>query len=182
MPANYRVEIRKSKLTEQFSNDYLIFANNQADAIAKGNALVTMERQFHTVAISFDYVRVSTLLPGDRSFQHTAINLTGIPNPTTPDYWPLFNTCRVDLTTIFTDPARKYYRLPLHDADVANGIIDQALRDAIKTAIENVLFSTTLPIAVYTPRGNQVTGVSVHAAVQERQQHRRRKKKVIVTP
>lgn len=173
----HRIEIRKSYNNRSWSNDYLVVAANMDAAAAQAARLLTMERTFHLARVQFLFYMVSTIQKADRVFRHVAVNAPGQAGGVGLQVLPLFNTARVDLTTVDSDPARKYYRIPLPEDAVADGIISDVWRGTIGDAVFAALTGTAPAITLVTTKGNVVTGMAVLQEVQERQLRRRRKKK-----
>lgn len=178
MSATHRVEIRKNLGANNWSNDYLIEAVDMDDAVAIGNALVTMERHMHYDNILIVFMRVSQNNPLTRVFRHISINQYGLQALGGADYLPLFNTVRVDFTTADSDPARKYYRMPVAEGWQTNGVMSSGQQTALQALMTTYFLGSVAGDNLYTPKGNQVTGVTVFPNIQMRQLHRRHKKKV----
>lgn len=177
---NYRIQIVKSIGAQQWSNDYLVVATDLITAEGYGVTLMAMERGLHGNIVNFDYIRTSTTLKGDRSFNHNPINLLGQQDFGAGEYLPLFNTVRVDFGTGSADPARKYYRCPILESWQANGVLTPGTVAMLTTQAQTILPGGSNPIPLVTTKGNLVVNASVHAQVQMRQLTRRGKKKVVV--
>lgn len=177
---NFRVQIDKSILSQHWSNDYLLTAADLLSASNDAQAIVAMERSIHGSVVNFNYVRTSTLTVGDRSFIHAPINLTGQIDYSGFEYLPLFNTVRVDLGTAGSDPARKYYRIPVLEVNQVNGKLTTAIMASITAQVQNILPAGSTAVPLVTTKGNVVVNASVHPDVQMRQLYRRGKKKVSI--
>src|SRR6185369_10483109 len=105
---NWRIEIVKSLLGEQWSNDYLTDDVAIEDVQDLAVILLSWEQSIHMAAVNFDYIRIATTIPFDRTFRHITFNEPGTAGNLA--YIPLFNTLRIDLGTTDSDPGRKYYR------------------------------------------------------------------------
>jgi hypothetical protein len=177
-PPSYRIQIVKSLGAEQWSNDYLTDHDTLTLAENLATQLVTFEQKIHMAVVKFDYVRISTFLPGDRIFRHIPLNLTGLVN--TVEYIPLYNTLRVDFQTASSDPARKYYRCPISEADQQNGAFISTYLSGIALTMFTYLDDPGLYGDIVTTAGNKVITASHHGDVQMRQLHRHKRKKVAV--
>lgn len=177
---NFRIQIDKSIGAQHWSNDYLVVATDLIQAEGFGVTLMAMERSIHGSVVNFNYIRTSTTLKGDRSFNHNPINLTGQIDYTGFEWLPLFNTVRVDLGTAGSDPARKYYRIPVLEVNQVNGQLTSAIQSSITAQVQNILPGGSTPVPVVTTKGNIVVNASTHPQVQMRQLYRRGKRKVII--
>lgn len=177
-PPSYRIQIVKSLSGEQWSNDYLTDHDTLTLAENLAVQLVTFEQHIHATVVAFDYVRISTFLPHDRIFRHIPLNLTG--TVAKGDYLPLFNTLRVDFQTASSDPARKYYRLPVGEGEQAYGKFLSDSLAAWALALFTYMDDPGLYGDIVTTAGNKVITASPHGDVQMRQLHRHKRKKVVV--
>lgn len=174
-PPVWRIEINKSFPGEEWANDYLTKSTTIEDAQDLASILLDFERSIHMSAVQFNYMRISSWIKGDRTFRHLAINLAG--QATTVEYLPLYCTMRLDLPTANSDPARKYYRLPVGEGAQANGVFNSASIDAWTAAVNTHLVANDAIPLIVTSKGNPCTTANVFPYVQMRQLHRRRKKK-----
>lgn len=176
----HRLEIRKSRLGHQWSNDYLIESPSMDDAQDMSELTLTFERSFHMNVVNFDYYRLSTMTPGDRIFRHVPLNVPGLAGAGGSDYLPLFNTLRFDMSTLDSDPCRKYYRLPLPEGLVTNEVIDAGTRTTINSAFSTWFAAWPDGTNVVSNIGHLVINGSCSAIVQMRQLRRHRRPKIIV--
>lgn len=176
----YRIEIRKSRLGHQWSNDYLIETIEMGDAVTMAEGALAWERSFHMNVINFDYYRVSTTSPGDRIFRHVPLNIPGLAGAGGSDYLPLFNTLRFDMATLDSDPCRKYFRLPLPEGLVTNEVIDPGTRASIDSAWASWYAAWPDGTRIVSTIGHIVINGSCSPIVQMRQLHRHKRKKIIV--
>lgn len=172
----WRIQIQKAVVGEEWSNEYLTDDLLLDDAQDLSSQLLTFERNVHLTNVNFVYVRISSYIPGDRTFRHININQPGL--LTTGDFMPLFNTARMDMGTSDSDPARKYYRLPVLETNQASGVFTPAFITTFTTQITNHLVTPGVFAHIVTTAGNTVTGATLHPLVQMRQLHRRKRKKV----
>lgn len=181
MAATHRLIIQKRLGLDTWQNAYLL-QEPDLDAAENFSILVlAWERSMHLSIIQFEYLRVSTVTPGDRIFRHIPLNLPGLDEEGAAQYLPLFAVVRMDMRTLDSDPARKYFKTPITEARQANGILDPGYVTALN-GLNNTYFGGILDQGdIVTSAGNEVVGVSVHTAVQMRQLHRRNKK-VETTP
>lgn len=175
-PPAWRIQIVKSLDNEQWSNDYLTDHPTLALAEPLATDLVTFEQNMHASIVHFDYVRISSYVKHDRVFRHIPLNLFGLVSIT--EYLPLFNTLRVDFQTASSDPARKYYRLPITEAEQVNGVFQSASLVAWAQTMFTYLDDPGLYGDIVTTAGNKVQTASPHNMVQMRQLHRHKRKKV----
>jgi hypothetical protein len=171
----HRLEIRKTWSGHNWSNDYQIEAPDMADAEGLTLAILAFERAIHLDVVTFVYWRVSTVAVGDRIFRHQVVNLPGLLSPSSSELLPLFNTARLDMATVDSDPCRKYYRIPLTEAQQANGVIVSGVQTSW-----NALFATCVAAWPSTARvvsgaGHNVIGGTIFPNVQMRQLHRHKR-------
>lgn len=178
MAAGHRLEIHKKLGEEQWVNTYLIEAVDMDEASDLGLLAVEFERRLHRDNVLFEYFIVSTRAIGDRVFRHVAVNAFGLKTLTTNSYLPLFNTIRIDFSTLDSDPCRKYYRVPVIEAEQTNGILEPAEVTAYNATISTYFFGTVLGDNLFTPKGHVVVSGSVSPKLQMRQLHRHKKKKL----
>lgn len=176
----WRIEIVKSKAGEQWANDYLTDIATLPDAEDLASILLGFERDIHTTAVFFDYIRVSSFLAFDRVFRHLVVNEAGV--QASGDSLPLYCTARMDMSTFSSDPARKYYRLPVAEAWQTNGFIDAAVLTMWAASINTHLIATSAIGNIVTNAGHNCLTASFNPAVQMRQLHRHRRKKVVPAP
>lgn len=172
----WRIQIVKSLAGEQWSNDYLTDLATLTEAHDLAIQLTTFEENIHGTVVHFDYYRVSSFTPFDRVFEHLPINSYGLAS--VGDYLPLFNTLRVDLATSASDPARKYYRLPVGEGQQALGFFLSDIMTTWASAIFTYLTDEGVLENIVTNVGHKVIGASCHNAVQMRQLHRHRRPRV----
>jgi len=176
---SHRVSIYKQMGSEEWSNDWLLNVTSMDDANDVGDALLEFERHMHSTIITFTYMRISTTAVGDRTFRHIPINQQGLINMEGAETLPLFNTLRVDLSTLDSDPARKYFRCPLSEGMQDGGNLLSTTITNFNGNITSYLANTIALDNIVTTKGNTVSGATVYPYVQMRQLERRRKKKVV---
>lgn len=172
----WRIEIFKTLGVETWANTYLTDDNTIDDAQDLAQSLITWEQHIHMAVINFDYALVSSYGAG-RVFRHYVINEPGLYDNLA--YIPLFNTVRIDMGTDDADPARKYYRCPVAEANQNEGLLESTYISALNSLITTYLVTPGVLGHLVTTKGNTVVNAVVHPQVQMRQQHRRRKKKVL---
>lgn len=172
----WRIQIVKSLGAHTWSNDYLTDDATIEDAQDLGALLVTFERTIHQTTVLFVYMRVSSYLVGDRHFRHFPLNLTGI--DTAADSLPLFNTIRMDMGTSDSDPARKYYRIPVAEGAQTNGIVNGAVLTSLNSVANTQLVTSGVIGHIVTTAGHPCLTAQFSANVQIRQLTRRKRKKV----
>lgn len=173
----WRIQVTKHMGAEEWSNDYLTDLATLTEAHDFAVSLVQLEESIHMAAVHFDYYRVSSVLVGDRIFQHVPINANG--GVANADFLPLFNTVRVDFQTASSDPARKYYRAPIAEGNQAGGVLSSDYINAVALALFTFLGDPELYGNIVTTAGNKVITGTVHDLVQMRQLHRHKRKKVV---
>jgi len=175
----HRIEIRKSRLGKNWSNDYLVEAPTMDDAVTMAEGALAWEKSFHMLSVNFDYYRVSTMSVGDRIFRHVVVNELGVANPTPADFLPLFNTVRFDMQTLDSDPCRKYFRLPLAEVLVENEVILAATRTNIDSGFATWYAAWPDGTNVVSRIGHLVINGSCSPIVQMRQLHRHKRPTII---
>lgn len=176
----WRIEIVKSQAAEQWANDYLTDAATIEDAQDLSALLLTFEQQLHTTGINFDYIRVSSYIAEDRVFRHLAINEPGV--QASGDSLPLYCTARLDMGTFSSDPARKYFRLPIAEGWQTNGVFAGAVLTMWAATVATYLVATDALGQVVTNAGHNCLTASFNPRVQMRQLHRHKRKKVPPAP
>jgi len=117
----YKVDIQKSHGAEFFTNVYYIEVATLTAGENVARAIADAEKLAHVADVQFLSARVSDLGSGE-SFIVVAIGGTGSVFPST--WLPLWNVLRVDLYPATGRPSRKYYRLPINEADSINGTFE----------------------------------------------------------
>lgn len=180
MPTIFRVQINKSTSGESWSNDWIIEDETIEDAQDTASGLIAFERSIHTTAVFFDYVRISTVLEGDRFFRHIALNSSGL--SAAAERLPLYCTFRLDLPTANSDPCRKYFRAPVNEADQTNGFVNGDKLADLNSKVASGLATPGLFAKLRSGSGQAVISGSFTIQVQMRQLHRHKRKKVVVVP
>lgn len=171
----HRIEIRKELNGEDWSNDYLVEAIDMNTAAAFGVDTIEFERQLHAPQVNFVYMRVSTWAKFDRTFRHVSINLPGLGMSALTERLPLYNTLRMDLMTVDSDPCRKYFRVPIHESMQSNGVLEPATIAAWQGYLAAWIAGFDPDFHVVSGAGNNVVGGTVYPLVQMRQLHRHRR-------
>lgn len=172
----WRIQTVKHLGAEDWSNDYLTDLTTLSEAHDFAVSLVQLEEALHQASVRFDYYRVSSVIVGDRVFQHVPINANGAVGVS--DSLPLFNTLRIDFETATSDPARKYYRTPIAEGSQQNGTLSSDAINAAALALFTFLGDPELYGNIVTTAGHKVISGTVHDQVQMRQLHRHKRKKV----
>jgi hypothetical protein len=176
MPANYKVEIFKSAYGENWANVYLIDASSLEAAQAAGALLYDAEVEFHLPAVTFDYMRVSTIAAGDNSYITVPLGNPG-EGTSSGDVAPLFVTARFDVPVDGGGrPSRKFYRGVLSEVNYTANSVDAGWRSGIASIINTAVAAAgTLGTPVVDPQGQEWgTGVFYNKP-QMRQLHRKRR-------
>ncbi len=163
--------------SREWSNVYHVRTTSSLEAIGIADQIVAAEREFHNASTTFSRARAFSITEGDDDFRTTTYNEAGL-RTDPPQNMPLWDTVRVDITVEGGGrPSRKFYRLPLGEADVVNLVVDGTLRSLIDTTLEGL--RTTLDTAT-TPLvdldDQPWTDVNAYGFVQMRQLHRKRRR------
>ena len=177
-PPNFRVSIFKRFSNEVWSNDWLLNVLDMENANTVATALVEFERRMHHADVIFEYMRISTLALADRIFRHIPINLPGYSASALGSYMPLYCTLRLDMSTVDSDPCRKYFRQPVVEQNQADGKFTTAAIDVYNGFITTYLVNTIALDNIVSSRGNVVTGATINPYVQMRQLTRRKRPKI----
>lgn len=172
----WRLEIFKKLEAETWSNAYLLDDTDITAADAVASSLVDWEAAIHKSNVQLEYYLLSSIAIGDRIFRHVPLNIPG-EDPIGSEQWiPLYNTLRMDMATTDSDPARKYYRLPITEGMQQNSIFTPAAVTAFNSAINTILQPIIDLGSIVTNSGKVVVSASTHVAVQMRQLHRKRRR------
>lgn len=163
--------------TREWSNVYHVRCSTSLVAIGIADEIVAAEREFHNASTTFTRARASSIVAADDDFRTNVYNEGGLRADPTQNM-PLWDTVRVDITVEGGGrPSRKFYRLPLGEADVANLVVDGTLRSLIDTSLEGLrtaLETATTPLVDLDDQ--PWTDVAAFGFVQMRQLHRKRKR------
>lgn len=170
----FRITIVKAYNNIEWSNDWLTIDATMADAATRAAQLVTFERNLHLTVVNFLYYRVSTTLIGDRSFRHTGINAPGL-RGASGEPLPLYCTVRMDMPTADSDPARKYFRLPVQETEQSTALLLGTTVTALQNIVQTHLITSGAISGIVTSKGNPVTGATIAALVQMRQLRRKKR-------
>jgi len=132
-PPLWQVDIQKRLGTEYWTNIYHCGRSNLAAAQAFADTIVVMERQLHMTDVVFVSYRVSPF-PGPSEGTVTPLGVFGL--QTQADYLPLFNVLRVDFPVTSGRPSRKYYRMPMAEANQVNGALTPAALTGFQAIVE----------------------------------------------
>lgn len=174
----HRLSVFKKYLEERWSNDWLLNVASMAEGITVTDAIVNFERYLHSSSVTFEYYLLSTMTEGDRVFKHQALNLTGNGAVIANDALPLFNTVRLDLSTMNSDPCRKYFRMPVVESHIENGKFTPAALTAWNGIVVTHLSNSVALDNIVSGKGNVITGGTINPYVQMRQLHRRKRPKI----
>lgn len=181
---HYLVQIFKTHNFEPrpWSNVYQIDAASLVVATNAADMIATAERGFHKVSVTFLYARISTTTEGDDEYTTLPINLPGvIADPA--DALPLWNTLRADINVVGGGrPSRKFYRLPLGEAETNGMAILVGQRNQVITALTQLNSDlAALSVFLEDPQAQRWSVDTVLERIQMRQLHRRRRR-IISTP
>lgn len=177
--AQFKIQVFKSFLTggREWTNVYIVEAPDLLTAGDAGFIIKNAEKLFHKNQTVLTKMRISDVSPLTDAFVVVPLNevCTG---GNAIEYWPLFNTVRVDFQAQgFGRPSRKYYRLPLVEADVEDGVIFLGLSSTILGALSDMLTDlngNSTPLV--DPQGQLLGPPVVYSPVQMRQLHRKRRR------
>lgn len=175
----HRLDIFKRLGAEEWANSWLLNAASMDAAQEVAEAIVSFEQHIHSTTVTLAYYRLSTTTVGDRTFRHVPLNLAGLSDLGGVDGLPLFNTLRVDLSTLDSDPCRKYFRIPLTESMQANGLLSPTTVSNFQATITTYLLNTVAIDNIVSNKGNVATGATVYPFVQMRQLKRKKRKKVV---
>lgn len=115
----WELVINKRIGTEEWANVYHLADGGEGGLNAAILAVIDLERSIHGTVVEFT-TYVIRPFPGPGEGTSVPIGQFGI--AAIVDYLPLFNVARVDFPAPFGRPSRKYYRLPIAEATVSNGV------------------------------------------------------------
>lgn len=179
MAPNFIVQIFKHAFEERpWSNVYLVLADDLSDAVSQGSQLLTAELDIHYDVVTFDRIRVSTILANDDVFAIIPSGETGTVASEGGDFLPAFNRVRVDFTVAGGGrPSRKYYCMPVPEGVQDGGVIDPGAVTIIQGRIDDFLTAISGGGVVWQdPDGQAITAGVVIPNVAMRQLHRRRRR------
>lgn len=168
----WQIDIQKNLGTEWWTNVYFSNASSLAAAKTVGDNLVSLEKLIHGNVVSFTQMRVRPYPSGGQ--QGTVFQLTGVGAVGVGDYLPLFNVARVTLTVAAGRPSRKYYRLPVGEADQAGGVWTTPKLTSLNTSLAGLVTTSN----VTDESGNVFISATVVPNVGMRQLRRGSKRKV----
>jgi hypothetical protein len=179
----YEINTFKKMGEENWSNRYIVEADDEAALLSAADMLISAERSFHLSNVLFTYVRASTMLAGDRNFFVFPQNTIGslIPDGA-PE--PLWNCVRVDFSVAGGgSPSRKFYRGVLSDG-VTDGVeFDGPLRTTMQGVLNSLISDLqSNGILFQDPDGQAILAAFPYDKIVNRKLHRRRRKKATTTP
>lgn len=137
-PPFWQIDIQKRLGTEFWTNVWHVARSTQAAAQTAASAIVELERGLHTTDVEFTSYRVAPF-PGPAEGTIIPIGLTGVQNAV--NYIPLFNVMRVDFPAPTGRPSRKYWRLPVSEVMIENGVFTPAMVTAYQSNIDSYFAS-----------------------------------------
>lgn len=167
----WQIDIQKQLGTEYWTNVYFSDAGTLPAAKTVGDNLVANEKLIHANIVNFIQMRIRPYPSGGQ--QGTVYQLSGVGSVSTADYLPLFNVARVTLTVASGRPSRKYYRLPVGEADQANGTFIPAKVSSLNTSLASFITTANLT----DESGNVFTAATVVPTVGMRQLRRGSKRR-----
>ncbi len=169
----YQIDVEKLYNNEYWTNVYYVGPNllSLDDAVQAADSIVAFERAIHFDVVTFTKYRASTIVPGDIEYRTIILNVPGNRVSTGNTFLPLFNVVRCDLTDEgFKRPERKYYRLPVAEADQADGVLGFNVGTLIDDAWTTQIQGNSVPLV--GPNGEAIIDLSVFPNVGMRQLRR----------
>lgn len=162
----YQIDVEKQMGMEFWTNRYLVRAASLTAAAEGGSRIVAAERDMHTARAFFTQYRARTVAKNDGLFVNVPVAQSGLRAADT-SYLPLFNVMRVDFQVASGRPSRKFYRFPLQEGDVNDGVIGAGLVSSISDRLSDLIAAMAdantpivdpddqdwLNLAIYTPVG-----------------------------
>jgi len=175
--ARFVIQVFKTMGSQVWTNRYFVSAPDLNAAITAATIIRDHEILIHKNQVTISSVRTSDTDPNTDVFNVAPLANLGTAG-NIADMIPLFNTVRVDLgVSGFGRPSRKYYRMPLDEADQSNG----SLAAGIITLFNNTLTDLIGDLAANStplvdPDDQLITSASTRSPVQMRQLHRRKRR------
>lgn len=179
MAATDRVQIFFTQTGDRFwTNVYHVNALTLDAAADWANTILATAMQIQ-MNEAFQVTKTVVNHLADNSFRSTPMSL---PGATSGDYYPLFNTVKVDISVAGSGRNDgKFLRGWLHEGVVTGGIITPAVRIAYEGVMNDLIAdSATSGVDLVDDAGNVWILATVRSKVQERQLHRRRR--LVVVP
>lgn len=174
----YKIEIFKRLGGENWANTYLVTAPVLAAAEGYGIEIADRERAFHYEDVEFEYLRTSTITPGDNSYTTTPIGLPGDLGTGGSALAPLWVTARADIAVNGGGaPSRKFYRGALVQANYGIAGVDNVIRSSIAAVLQSMIDGGVGVgvVPFVDPQGQAWVNASVALLPQMRQLHRKRR-------
>ncbi len=170
-----QLDIEKVYQNEYWTNRYLLDgALGDAAVTTARETIIAAERAVTYSGVLFTRTRLGTLLPGDDQYSIGQLNLPGLRSQGAAKLFPLFNVIRVDFSTGFGRPSRKYLRGCLLGAEVDG----PSVAAGTITLVTNNFVTPLVNEQVYVdPQGDNITAGSVSALVGMRQLRRGAKRR-----
>lgn len=168
----WEVVIQKRLNDVFWTNVWHVLGSDQPDALTTAGICLKIERDLHMEQVIFTSFRLSPY-PGPGEGTVYPVNQPGFGG--NAEYLPLFNVGRVDMTVATGRPSRKYFKFPVAESTVANGVFSETLRNSL-----NVNMATNLATAegqIVDVDGQAITLMTLNPAVGMRQLRRGSKKR-----
>jgi hypothetical protein len=175
----FKLEIFKSYAGENWANTYLIDTGTLTQAAGFAEEIAEIESGFHLDTVTFDYVRASTLAPGDNSYVTVPQGFVGERGLSTNVMAPLWVTVRADIAVDGAgSPSRKYYRGCLVQDDYGVGVLDGTVRSNVAAALDSMIVGGVGvgQVPFRDPDGQEWTTATAFGLPQMRQLHRKRRR------
>lgn len=166
----------------EWSNTYLIEADDLAAAVDAAAPLIGREQNVHADNVTILRQRISDTLPDTDVF---TIVTAGVPGQAyvAADFQqlPLYNTVRVDIDVSGGGrPSRKYFRAPVGEQWNINGNLDTSVLTLFNDEVNGMIADVSASGGMLVdPDGQAWQTAHCQLAVQMRQLHRKRRKKTV---
>lgn len=167
----FRVQTRVAQDTPsttpyKWSYLWYVDAEGLEAAVAVGEAIWAALRPAHSTYAFCYELYITDLLPSTTNFITSPItpgNQRGTAGSVTA-LLPPFNVARIDLNVVGSRPSRKFARLPLGEAQIANGVLEDTAADTFRDAFSDAI---SIP-GVVDESGNGFVGVTVKGVTSRR--------------
>ncbi len=165
--AVFAVDVQTDYYQEYVTNRYHVLADDMAQAGVRGLAIANIQKSLLPVTNNIDYVRVSTITPGDNLFYTQQANIPGT-RGLTSQTMPPFCRWRCDMNVGFRRPLRKYLLIPYEEDSEGSSFTSTAIT-FFNTNYAAPLFQLGY---VCAEDGTVIIGVSLNSQIGMRQLRR----------
>lgn len=174
----FKIEIFKHVGGENWANSYLVQAPVLVAASGYAAEIAELEQSFHYTPVQFDYIRTSTLAPGDSSYTTTPLGTAGEVSLGVSALAPLWVTARADIeVNAGGAPSRKFYRGALVQSDYDFDSVSTTVRSSIAAVLQSMIDGGegVGVVPFVDPQGQAWVNATVYGLPQMRQLHRKRR-------